>query len=68
MTADITGRVLCDFIENDPTTRSGGRICYESRRAGTEVEGWTKVGKFHLCPYHSQSEVAPKSGKSWRQS
>ena len=73
MTADVTGRVLCDWIENDPNARSGGRICYNARKAGVEVDGWVKYGKrgkLDFCPDHAEEAMwgkSEKSGKSWRQ-
>ncbi len=67
MTATVDGRVVCDWIENDPNAASGGRICYNARKAGVEVEGWLKLGKHDFCPDHAATPNSRASGKSWRQ-
>jgi hypothetical protein len=66
MTADWSGRVLCDWIEGLEAAPSGGRICYQWQR--NAIEGWVKRGKLDLCPDHADTSVEVKSGKGWRQS
>ena len=68
MTVDSTGRILCDWIEGDPTAPSGGRICYNWYPVSADGLGWqVRGGKLDLCPDHAGAEIDQKTGKSWRQ-